>query len=128
MGLIHSQLLTVTTGVSSTLTRFKFQGDYGQQGTINSLELNFDTLAGGANSIAKLTLSWVNADSRYLVNKETTLTLDIDADTATTGSYELSVNKEFNGIPAGATGIWLGVALNAGTANLNAFLHVRGHA
>ena len=126
--LIRSHVLSATgISASNTLARTNL-GTPPPQGTINSLELDFSAIAGGATQLAKLTLGWVNADRRYLVNAETTLTINLNADDATTGSYEIAVTKEFNAIPADATGIWLGLDLNAGTATVAAYLNIRGHA
>ena len=124
--LIRSKVLTGTLAANNTLQRVSL-GTPPPQGTLNSLELAFTSISGAA-SVAKLTLSWVNADNRYLVNAETGLTINIDAGAAANGSYEIAVTKEFNGVPADATGIWLGVQLNAGTATVVGYLNIRGHA
>ena len=125
--LIRSHVLSATgISASTTLARTNL-GTPPPQGTLNSLELAFTSISGAA-SIAKLTLSWVNADNRYLVNAETSLTINIDADAAANGSYEIAVTKEYNAIPADATGIWIGLDLNAGTATVAAYLNIRGHA
>ena len=125
--LIRSHVLSAPgISASTTLARPNL-GTPPPQGTLNSLELAFTSISGAA-SIAKLTLSWVNADNRYLVNAETSLTINIDADAAANGSYEIAVTKEYNAIPADATGIWIGLDLNAGTATVAAYLNIRGHA
>ena len=128
--LIHSHLLTAT-GISATATmgrtRFATVAELPQAGVINSLELDFSSISSAAN-VAVLTLSWVDADRRYIVNKETTLTIEVDAGDSTKGSYELAVTKEYNGVPGDATGLWIGIKLDAGTATVNAYLGIRGHA
>tara|TARA_R100000152_G_C6689070_1_gene121129 strand:- start:78 stop:482 length:405 start_codon:yes stop_codon:yes gene_type:complete len=134
MSRIHSTLLTGTMNATNSMQRINLGAantgnvfSFGHAGTINSLELHFTSI-NSATAIAKMTLSWVNADNNYIVNRATSASIEIDADTATNGSYEVSVSKEFNGVPANATGIWLGIQLDAGTATVNVNLHVRGHA
>tara|TARA_R100001594_G_scaffold145930_1_gene196649 strand:+ start:446 stop:850 length:405 start_codon:yes stop_codon:yes gene_type:complete len=134
MSRIHSTLLTGSLNATTTLQRVNLGAAntgnvfaFGHAGTINSLELHFTAISGAA-SIAKMTLTWVNADNNYIVNKVTSGAIEIDQDTATNGSYEISVSKEFNGVPPNATGIWFGLELNAGTASVAVNLHVRGHA
>lgn len=125
--LIRSHVISASLAADNTLKRVALTDTPPLQGTINSLELDFSSISGAA-SMAKLTLSWVNADRRYLVNAETSLTINVDAADSTKGSFEIAVTKEFNGIPSDATGIWLGIQLNAGTATVVAYLGIRGHA
>ena len=126
--LIHSTVLSATgISASTTLARTKLAGEVPNAGTINSLELDFSSIS-GASVVLKLTLSWIDADRRYLVNPESSLVINLDAADATKGSYELAVTKEFNAVPADATGIWLGIDLAAGTATVAAYLNIRGHA
>lgn len=125
--LIRSHVYSASLAADNTLKRVALTLTPPPQGTVNSLELDFSSISGAA-SMAKLTLSWVNADRRYLVNAETTLTINVDAGDATKGSFEIAVTKEFNGLPSDATGIWLGIQLNAGTATVVASLGIRGHA
>ena len=125
--LIRSHVISGTLAADNTLKRVVLTLNPPPQGTINSLELDFSSISGAA-SMAKLTLSWVNADRRYLVNAETSLTINVDAADSTKGSFEIAVTKEFNGVPSDATGIWLGIQLNAGTATVAAYLGIRGHA
>ena len=54
--------------------------------------------------------------------------IDCATDAAANGSYEIAVTKEYNAVPADATGIWIGLDLNAGTATVAAYLNIRGHA
>jgi len=129
--LIHSHLLTAT-GISATSTmgrtRISTVADMPQAGVINSIEFDISAIADSATKIEALTLSWINNDRRYIVNKETNLTIEVDAGDSTKGSYELAVTKEFNGIPSDATGIWVGIKLDTGTATVNVYLGIRGHA
>ena len=129
---IHSHLLTAT-GISATSTMGRTQlsavADMPQAGVINSLELDFSAIADGATKVEALTLSWINNDRRYIVNKETNLTIEVDAGSSgLLGSYEIAVTREFNGVPSDATGIWIGIKLDTGTATVNAYLGIRGHA
>jgi len=122
-----SHLLTITgLPASATLTRGSFAGGLIPCGELLSLELDFSLIV-GATSVNKLTLTWVDADRRYLANAETSgLTINVDQDDAALGSYELNVGKKFK-IPSDATGMYLGVQLDAGTATVNAFLNIRDH-
>tara|TARA_R110002020_G_scaffold318716_7_gene534381 strand:- start:633 stop:1028 length:396 start_codon:yes stop_codon:yes gene_type:complete len=130
--LIHSHLLTAT-GISATATmgrtRISTVADMPQAGVINSIEFDISAIASGATKIEVLTLSWIDADRRYIVNKETNLSIEVDAGSSgLLGSYELAVTKEFNGVPSDATGIWVGIKLDTGTATVNVYLGIRGHA
>lgn len=127
-----SSLLTATINATATLARVKFSGELPPAGTINSLELDLSSVTNGTSTeIVKLTLSWIDADKRYLVNAEgvaSAISPDFELSDATDASYELSVNKEYNGLPSDQTGIWLGVEMSSGdAATINAYLHIRGH-
>ena len=133
MSTIRSRVLTVT-GMSATnaLSRAAFVGGLPAHGQMNSLELSFTSIAGGAANVAQLTLTWVNADNRHIVMPATPAAglpaIYVDTGDATKGSIEVDVTREFNGVPADATGVYLGIKLDAGTATVDAYLHVRGHA
>jgi hypothetical protein len=133
MAFMEKSSLMIASGISAsdTLARTKFTGELPPAGTINSLELDFSSVSSAGVTVVKLTLGWINADRRYIVNSEgvaSALALEYDASDATKASYELSINKEYNGIPDDATGIWIGIDLNAGkTATVAAYLHIRGH-
>jgi len=132
MAFMEKSSLMTATGISAsdTLGRTKFTGELPPAGTINSLELDMSSVTAGS-TIVKLTLGWIDADRRYLVNAEgvsTAITPEFDAADGTKASYELSINKEYNGVPSDATGIWIGIDMASGkSATINAYLHIRGH-
>lgn len=118
------------SGLSFTTTLTRFDLTAGAQdvqgGWFEDIAIHLTAISSAAN-FAVLTLSWVDDENDYIVSKLTTQAWTVDIDTATVGDFTLNLNKKFGPLPSTATGIWLGVDLDAGTATGRVQLMGRTH-
>ena len=100
--------------------------DAPRQGKLAKLILHIDTIAGALN-FAKITLGNIDADRRYYLPVASGA-WEVDAADATKATLILDIDKSFviDDIQladvTNYTGWWLGLQLDAGTANVNCVL------
>ena len=107
------------SGLSFTTTLTRFNLALGEDivggGVFEDIAIHLTSIVTAAN-FAVLTLGWIDDENDYIVSKLTAQTFTTDIDTASNGDFTLNINKKFGPVPSTATGIWLGIDLDAGSA------------
>ena len=119
---------------SATLDRANFEDAVDLPGFfwLYSIRMDITSIA-TATQVSKMTIGLKDEDNSYVVGTSTASFL-IDAATATNGTiqqtFDPPVPVQFDGVRRGdatVTGLWLGVQLDAGTANIKAELTIKDH-
>jgi len=103
---------------TNTLTRFNIalNEDLVDAGFFDDISIHLTAIAGGGSAFSILTIGWVNADNNYIAGKLSAQSWTTDSADATIGDFSLNLTKKFGPVPSDATGIWIGIKTDAGTA------------